>query len=795
MVSIHKAKVLLISTDEKVAGEQGEKCLKCGYSVTNAANYQYGYLKLIKDESIEIILLTSDAYYGDDGAGLFWTHVLSKSIPVILILESDEGLDLEQFKNFGHCTFLDASASLLTLEGSFEMALKLSRLSNYLLNSNRKLEKSEAMLKSMLNGIPDPVWIKDPNGYYLSCNQRFCQLFGTTERNIVGKTDYDFVSKEVAEFFIMNDRAAIKRGLPTMNEETLVFANDGHTETVETVKTPVYDYDGNLVGILGIARDITERKAVEEALLRLNETLEKRVQERTNKLRKMTERLMLATKSGRIGAWDWDVTSNEIWWDPMLFELYGLEDRMGENTLELFQEIIHPDDREMTFKRFEEAIDEEGEYTVEFRCIRPDNELRYFKHFASIIKNDAGRTERIVGVTQDITEKMRHEHHLQNAKEMAESAARAKSSFLANMSHEIRTPINAIVGMNYLLDKTELNDRQKDYNNKIRLSSEQLLRIVTDILDFSKIEAGKLRLEAIPFNLRTVINNIHDIYSNQSSQKQLQFDIVIDQQIPNQLVGDPLRLGQILMNLVHNAIKFTEQGGIRLNVRLLRRKERSCRLQFSVTDSGIGLTESQIEELFNPFTQADSSTTRVYGGTGLGLTISQQLAQLMGGQILVESRINIGSNFSFELMYPIFSPDIPPSDAAGEEETFFNGTRILVVEDNIINQLLTKEILETSGAIVDVAENGKEACDILDKIGYDAFELILMDIQMPIMDGVTATKKIREKVGNDTLPIIALTADITEETKEKVKEIGMQDYISKPIDVKSMLTTIKELIK
>jgi hypothetical protein len=377
--------------------------------------------------------------------------------------------------------------------------------------------------------------------------------------------------------------------------------------------------------------------------------------------------------------------------------------------------------------------------------------------------------------------------------EEAVRANNTKSEFLANMSHEIRTPLNAILGLNYLIENTNLDETQKDYIKKIEHSAQLLLKQIHDLLDFSKIESGELTFNPAPFNLSDTLKDLVDIMNLKSREKGLRLNISLDEKIPDTLIGDQFRLEQVLMNLINNAIKFTEKGEVNVLVSPVSGSETSAGIKFSVMDTGIGLTEEQKKKLFKPFTQADASTTRKFGGTGLGLSISQSLVKLLGGKIDVESEINRGSTFFFTLNFRIgrdISFGINETDGENheyeiEEEDNIKDKCILIVDDNKINQHVTREILDRINANTAIAGNGQEAVDFLSE-NKNTVNLILMDLQMPVLDGFNATIKIREMGEYKNIPIIALTADVMPDSRSRIFEVGMNDILLKPISPESL---------
>lgn len=392
---------------------------------------------------------------------------------------------------------------------------------------------------------------------------------------------------------------------------------------------------------------------------------------------------------------------------------------------------------------------------------------------------------------------------LLDAKEAAVTANMAKSEFIANMSHELRTPINAILGFNYLLQQGELTEKQTEYVERVIVSVKSLLSIISDILDFSKIEANKLSLELIDFDIYEVLRNVSTMMSFRAEEKGLNLRHFIDPSVPRTLKGDPFRLSQIILNLTSNAIKFTGSGEVFVHVQALSIDESSTMLQIDVRDTGIGITEEQQSILFHAFTQADMSMTRRYGGTGLGLVISKNLAELMNGTIQVTSELGKGSCFTIVCKFDHAANIAVPIDTSSdnrvlseneltERYTVLRNSHILLVEDNEINQIVATEILNQQGMLVDIANNGLEAVRMAQITTYDA---ILMDVQMPEMDGYEATRQIRCIPNQANTPIIAITADAIKGVKEQVLDAGMNDYITKPFEPIHLFSVLQRVMQ
>ncbi|PJA07997.1 MAG: hypothetical protein COX70_05020, partial [Flavobacteriales bacterium CG_4_10_14_0_2_um_filter_32_8] len=379
----------------------------------------------------------------------------------------------------------------------------------------------------------------------------------------------------------------------------------------------------------------------------------------------------------------------------------------------------------------------------------------------------------------------------ESATRIAEDAVKAKQQFLSNMSHEIRTPMNAIIGFTKVVLKTDLTAKQKEYLNAIKVSGNALIVLINDILDLAKVDAGKMTFEQTPFKLADSLSAMIHLFETKIQEKNLVLIKEYDEKIPKVIIGDPVRLHQIILNLVSNAVKFTTRGTITVSVRMLNEDEEQVTLEFSVTDTGIGIAKTKIATIFNDFQQATSGTSRLYGGTGLGLAIVKQLVEPQGGSIHVKSTIDEGSTFSFTLSFEKTDEEVEDDATLIELDDEIKNIKVLVVEDIALNQLLMKTLLDDFGFDRDIAGNGKIA---IEKLAAKSYDIILMDLQMPIMNGFEATAYIRNTL-NSKIPIIALTADVTTVDLAKCKAVGMNDYIAKPVDEKLLYSKIIGLVK
>jgi PAS domain S-box-containing protein len=479
------------------------------------------------------------------------------------------------------------------------------------------------------------------------------------------------------------------------------------------------------------------------------------------------------------------------------------EELIGTNFFEYFTE---PSKAREVY----EAVFDKG-FVTDYPLTIRDHKLTDVLFNGSVYKDEQGQVLGAVVIARDITEQKRIEKEFIEAKvfaelateiaeiakskaesatRIAEDAVKAKQQFLSNMSHEIRTPMNAIIGFTKVVLKTDLNAKQKEYLTAIKMSGDALIVLINDILDLAKVDAGKMSFEETPFKMAMSISAMLHLFEQKIQEKNLSLIKEYDSRIPTVLMGDAVRLHQIILNLVSNAVKFTSVGAITVKVDLLSEEEDKVTIQFSVTDTGIGIPEDKVEKIFENFQQASSGTSRLYGGTGLGLAIVKQLVEAQGGKIQVESTVDKGSSFSFELSFLKTKSAAVDEPEMMEVDKRIKNIRVLVVEDMALNQLLMKTLLDDFGFERDIASNGKIA---IDKMATEKYDIILMDLQMPEMNGFEATEYIRNQL-HSSIPIIALTADVTTVDLAKCKAVGMNDYIAKPVDEKLLYSKIMNVV-
>lgn len=645
------------------------------------------------------------------------------------------------------------------------------------------LVAAEKRMRRRVEMLSEAVFESDADGRIVFVNP--------AARDIFGRDADDCLGLSLGELLLDEDREA------WMSRQT--SADGGGTAPV-SLRAP--RPDGSLAwievstaqteegGTVGVIRDVTRQKLAQDELARLSIVASS------------TDNMVIIT----------DAQGRTEWVNRAFTELtgYSLADIGGRKPGAMLQ-ATETDPQAVA--RIAQALRDGRSVREELLNRTKDGRPYWVSLQITPVLDTRGRVERFVSVQADITERKRQErtildHNLQleervrartaelaRAKELAEAATQAKSQFLANMSHEIRTPLNAIIGLSHLCLATALQPRQQDYLTKIEQAGQNLMRVVNDILDFSKIEAGSLNLELAPLSVAEVGNRVLALLSESARAKGLQLAIELAPEVPDVLVGDALRLEQVLLNLCGNAVKFTHRGSVRLVIGRSAMDAAMVELAFEVRDTGIGITAEQSGRLFQAFSQADSSTTREFGGTGLGLAISKRLVESMGGQIGVRSQPGVGSTFFFTLRLGRSAATTAPGSARSPEDPELDamrrrhqGARILVVEDNEFNQQVVRELMESAGAEVVVATTGREA---LQRLARDpGFDAVLMDMQMPDIDGLEATRHIRDTATLSDLVVIAMTANATAEDRRRCLEAGMNDFETKPVLPAGLFRTV-----
>ncbi|WP_020410876.1 PAS domain S-box protein [Hahella ganghwensis] len=803
-----------------------------------------------------------------------------------------------------------------------------STLEQQVVERTEEIRHYHALQKAILNHAGFAIIATDREGFITLFNPAAERMLGySAEEMIDRQTPRSFCleeelsnravefSKELGKQIAPGDDVIFAKSRHHLNNEhewTYIRKDGSHFQVYLSV-TMLADEDENISGYLLMASDISSQ-----------------VQDRLNLMR-MRDHLVKAAEVAELGIWTWNLEDDSLEWNQQMQNIYQVPRETLESGLyyEFWENSLHPEDRDATLSQLKATMDGEDVFDPTFRIVRPDGSTRYIQATAVVERDADNQPVLVLGVNRDITDRRAYETRLQEAKLAADKANKSKSEFLANMSHEIRTPMNAILGMLHLLKNTSMEAQQADYVEKTESAARALLGILNDILDFSKVEAGKLELDPQPCNIDSLLREVGVILSANVGDKALEVLFDIDPDLPDSVLVDGMRLQQVLINLAGNAVKFTESGEVVLSVKTFSRTENMLILSFSVRDTGIGISEEYLQRIFEGFSQAETSTARRYGGTGLGLTICQRLVSLMGGDLSAQSEEGKGSTFSFYIPCTLIeeqklhidgplqnlkvlivddnasardilggivtslgwqvdtvssgeeaiqkvqdsAPEQPPYDlilmdwlmpgidgweaseslrdlfpadrlpliimitaqkrealaqhqmlapdvingflikpvtasvlldavAGGmagnqaisksvkaQKQLRLQGLSILLVEDNPTNQQVALELLKEEGAEVDLAVDGVKAVDMV-KSSEASYDVVLMDIQMPGMDGYTATGIIREQWTQDQLPIIAMTANAMESDRKAALDCGMNDHIGKPFNVDQLIDVI-----
>ncbi|HMD83226.1 MAG TPA: response regulator [Terriglobia bacterium] len=663
-----------------------------------------------------------------------------------------------------------------------------------------ELARERDLLGSLMDNLPDHIYFKDRASRFTRINKAHARQFGLADPTCaIGKSDFDFFTDEHAQQAFADEQEITRTGQPILGKEEKETWPDRHVTWVSTTKMPLLDAHGSIIGTFGVSRDITRRRQAEESL------------------REVSQRLQLALKSAKAATWSWDNIDGTLYWDNYIWPLYGREPKPLPASYEDFHAAIHPDDREQVKDLLNRSVQEGIPHYSEFRVIWPEGSMHVLANRGDVCRNEKGTVSQMTGVTWDITERKRAEEKLklyaseleaardvqeQNTRELtkafeelgaakvrAEAASQAKSEFLANMSHEIRTPLNGILGMSELLLDTPLSTEQSEYLTMLKFSTEALLVLVNDILDFSKVEARKITLDAIEFKLAESLGDTLKSLAARAYQKGLELACSIAPQVPEYLIGDPGRLRQIILNLVGNAIKFTEKGEVVVQVEVDSQSEEHVTLHFTVRDTGIGIPPGKQQVIFGPFEQADASTTRRYGGSGLGLAITSHLVKLMGGGIWVESAPGQGSTFHFTARFGLGRS---AGTARWAEFARLRNLPALVVDDNSTNRHILVEVLRRWKMIPIEAEGGQRALDLLEqsKRARNPYAAILLDSQMQDIDGFAVAEFVKRDPELAGAVILMLTSGGRPGDAARCRQLGIAAYLMKPVKQSEILEAI-----
>lgn len=639
------------------------------------------------------------------------------------------------------------------------------------ITERKRVESELTKLSFVASKVNNGVVINDAHNNVTWVNEAFEKITGFTLADLQGKPLGDLISGPDTDWSLIENARSLTQKKQSFTVDILAYRKDKRPIWLSIYNTVVLDSEGRVETEVEIIIDITEKKKAEEELQVLSLVASK-----------SNTGVTIADANGAI---TWVNKALEDFTGYTLFELRG---KMLGDILSAAET-----DQQMILAAREKALNKQA-FTIEVLAIKKDGTPVWLSVANTPILNAQGQLERQVELIIDITQRKQVEKEMVEAREQAIQLSEAKEMFLSVMSHEIRTPLNAVIGMTHLLLENDPKPAQIDDLNILKFSGENLLNIINDILDFTKIETGNMYLETVPFDLYTLTVDIINSLQVNANKKGNLLSLTYDDQIPTSLLGDKTRLYQILMNLLGNAIKFTDKGKVELRVNLQQNEKNEALIHFVVADSGIGIPEDKQSYIFETFTQARADISRKYGGTGLGLAITKKLLKLYDSEINVESTEGVGTEFSFAINFHRLSKSAKSAMAKPVTPNAFAGKKVLVVDDNEVNVLIARRFLSKWGMVVDFATNGEEA---INKIVENVYDLVFMDIRMPGIDGFDATRVIREISGDyfKKLPIIALTASIMHNENLKFKESGMNGHVLKPFNPDEIKAVLHRFFK
>ncbi|SKA97918.1 PAS domain S-box-containing protein [Paucidesulfovibrio gracilis DSM 16080] len=696
--------------------------------------------------------------------GFLWILLSDRAVELII---SDPGM-LGLVQTYKGWFFVFATAALLYV--------LVRSLFNRVIRAQRTLHMQTGYLLDVMRRLPLAVQGYDEERRVVLWNESSEKLYGYTEEEALGRRLEDLIiPPELRDVVVENVTRWISEDTVIPSEELTLSRKDGRDAEVFSSHIMIREPEGRRIMFcldvdLGFLKSVQRELEEKERMLRL--TLEG-----TND-----------------GIWDYHLDTGEVRCSPRWARMMGFDPMAVERQGCRFAEGIHPEDRDSARRAMEDYLqDRSPEYSTKFRLRHQDGSWRWIYSRGQVVERDSmGNPLRMVGAHTDITELKQIQQNLREAMERAEHASQAKSEFLANMSHEIRTPLNGLMGMLQLMAMDEtLNPENREYLETALSSGRSLLSIIGDVLDFSKLDAGVMDVAREPFELADVLETVMANFLVPAEDKELMLELEVAPGVPRFLLGDAGRLRQILFNLVGNALKFTDKGSIKISVSPLLSLPDTARVLFVVQDTGIGIPDDRIEDMFGAFTQVDGSYARRFQGTGLGLGIVRRLVQLLGGGVTVDSELGQGTAFYVNLPFGRLAPGERPEQRQVKECPMPDcSLQVLIAEDDRVNLILAQKMVERLGHTVTTAMNGMEA---VEKLRKQPFDCILMDVQMPIMDGLSATKAIREDEALGAMrriPIIALTAHAMAGHKAKFLAAGMDGYLSKPVDMDALNRTL-----
>ncbi|MCS7004274.1 MAG: PAS domain S-box protein [Cytophagales bacterium] len=642
------------------------------------------------------------------------------------------------------------------------------------------LSSSLHLYKTIVESQDDIICRFLPDLTLTFVNKNYANLWGYEPAEVIGMPLTHFLRPDQPEK-VKNYLASFSPSKPFSKEIEFSITPKGIV-WFEWATRAFFNKEDEITEFQSVGRDITKQYQT-ELELRENETLLKESQ-----------------KIANIGSWLYRIDEQKAKFSDGFFDILKIcnpyEKKLVTHNLKIIFQRLSLQDRWQLKRKIIAAYRHHQESQYEFCYIISSGEEIYINIILKphIVEN---KTLWLYGIIQDITFRKKRETELLLAKKRAEEAVASKQHFLSTMSHEIRNPLNAIIGITRLLLESHLGGEIQENLKNLKFSADNLLAIINNVLDINRIESGKIELERVPLNIKNLVERIKESHKYLAIQKNIDLKLIIDADIPTWVIGDPIRLTQVLNNLIGNAIKFTEKGFVKIEVLLVNETFHTAQIKFSVSDTGIGIPSEKIPYIFDSFTQGDSSTTRKFGGSGLGLAISKKILELYHSSIQVESKVNQGSTFSFEIIFNKCKEDSKPHQQYSvsiPEDTIRKDCRVLLVEDNAVNRLVATRFLNQLGIQPDIAETGKEA---LQKVLQNHYDVVLMDLQMPEMNGFEATQAIRQQIGiyYKKLPIIALTADAMPETKEKIHNYLMNGLLTKPFTPEQLFEVIRPYIQ